>query len=53
MTLVMQDERSKYEKIINILKRINNDSQNDGAKIFNKVTDNKIKALTALNSADD
>jgi mono/diheme cytochrome c family protein len=53
MTLVIRDGSSKYEKIINLLKRINNDSNNDGAVIFNKITDDKIKALTALSSTDD
>jgi mono/diheme cytochrome c family protein len=53
MTLVMRDGRSKYEKVMNLLKRINNDSNNDGAEIFNKVTDDKIKALSALSSTDE
>jgi mono/diheme cytochrome c family protein len=51
--LVIQDGHSKYERVISVLKEINNDSQNDGAEIFNKVTDNKIKALTALSSTDE
>jgi mono/diheme cytochrome c family protein len=52
MALVIQDGNTKYEKVVNVLKQINTDSNNNGAKIFNKVTDNKIKALTALSSTD-
>jgi mono/diheme cytochrome c family protein len=53
MALVIQDGHSKYEKVISALKQINNDSNNNGAEIFNKVTDNKVKALTALSSTDE
>ena len=52
MALVIQDGQTKYYKIISVLKQINNDSNNDGAEIFNKVTDNRVKALTALSSTD-
>jgi len=53
LALVIQDGHKKYDKVINALKQINNDSNNNGAGIFNKVTDNKVKALTALSSTDD
>jgi mono/diheme cytochrome c family protein len=53
MALVIQDGHTKYEKVISVLKQIKNDSNNNGAEIFDKVTDNKIKALTALSSTDE
>jgi mono/diheme cytochrome c family protein len=53
MLLVIQDGHTKYEKVIRVLKQIINDFNNNGAEIFNKVTDNKIKALTALSSTDE
>jgi mono/diheme cytochrome c family protein len=53
MSLAIKDGQVKYEKIITVLKEITNDSNNNGAEIFNKVTDNKIKALTALSSTEE
>jgi mono/diheme cytochrome c family protein len=53
MALVIRDGNEKYDKIISALKQINNDSNDNGAEIFDKVTDNKVKALTALSSTDE
>jgi mono/diheme cytochrome c family protein len=53
MALVIKDGQTKYNKVISALKQITNDSNNNGAEIFNKVTDNKVKALTALTSTDE
>lgn len=53
MALVIRDGQAKYEKVISALKQINNDSNNSGAEIFDKVTNNKVKALTALSSTDE
>ena len=50
MALVIMDGNSKYEKIIGALRQIRNDKDNNGAEIFDKVTDDKVKALTTLNS---
>jgi|YelNatPaOPRAMG01_1025707.scaffolds.fasta_scaffold00906_21 mono/diheme cytochrome c family protein len=53
MVLVYQDGLTKREHILQLLNRISQDSDNYGAKIFKNVTDNKIKALTALGSTDE
>jgi mono/diheme cytochrome c family protein len=53
MLLVIQESHSKYEKIIKTVKQLTSDFNNDGAEIFNKVTDNKIKALTTLISTNE
>ncbi len=52
MVLVAQDGHDKYDKIISVLKQISGDP-GSGADIFNKVADDKIKALTMLTSTDE
>ena len=52
MVLVEQDGQAKYEKIMGVLRQISSDPGN-GADIFNKVTDDKVKALTMLSSTDE
>ncbi|MCL5028796.1 MAG: cytochrome c [Bacteroidetes bacterium] len=52
MVLVEQDSQEKYQKIIDVLKQISSDP-GSGADIFNKVVDDKIKALTMLSSTDE
>lgn len=52
MVLVEQDSQEKYQKIIDVLKQISGDP-GSGADIFNKVVDDKIKALTMLSSTDE
>lgn len=53
MALVIKDGQTKYDKVISALKQITNDSSINGAEIFNRVTDNKVKALTALTSTEE
>ena len=49
----MNDLHSKYQQIKNVLNQITNDSNNNGAAIFDKVTRNKIRALTILSSTNE
>ena len=53
MILVSKDAQPKYQKIMDALKQIGVDNNQNGAAIFDKVTDNKIKALTMLSSTDE
>ncbi len=52
MILAANDNETKYEDILNVLKNIANDSQ-PGAEIFAKVTNNKMKALITLSNSSD
>jgi len=53
MIFIENDGHSKYQDIKNVLSQINSDSNNNGAAIFDKVTRNKIRALTVLSSTDE
>ncbi|HED05336.1 MAG TPA: cytochrome c [Ignavibacteria bacterium] len=49
MILIERGAQSKYHKILSILKSIQNDAVvSEGARIFNSVTKDKIRALTTL-----
>ncbi len=52
MILVEHDGQAKYQKIMNVLKQISSDP-GTGTEIFNKVVDDKVKALTMLSSTDE
>ena len=53
MVLVNRDAGAKYQKIMDALNMINKNSNDNGAAIFNKITSDKIKALTMLSSTDE
>ena len=53
MVLVNNDGQTEVQKVMDALKEISRDAQDNGAVIFNNVTDNKIRALTMLNSTDE
>ncbi len=49
MKLIEMNTQQKYQKILSIMNFIKNDAeQSEGAKIFESVTDNKMRALTTL-----
>ncbi len=52
MVLVEQDGQSRYQKIMEVLKQISSDP-GSGADIFNKIVDDKVKALTMLSASDE
>jgi mono/diheme cytochrome c family protein len=52
MQLVINDNQARYENILSTLNNISKDSQ-PGAQIFNRVTNNKIEALTTLSATND
>lgn len=51
--IIVKESSDKYQKIINVMNSIRNDSNDEGAKIFYDVTKNKIKALTVLSNSSD
>ncbi len=53
MVLVNEDARSKYQKITEALRQISSDANDNGAAVFDMVTDDKLKALTMLSSTDE
>lgn len=53
MIFVEQDGQSRYEQIMSVLNKIKNDSSEDGAAIFKRVTKNEIRALSTLSSTDE
>ncbi len=53
MILVSKDAQPKYQKVMDALKQISGDENENGAAIFNKVTDDKVKALTMLSSTNE
>ncbi len=53
MVLVNKDAQPKYNKVMDAYKQIIGDGSDNGAAIFNRVTDNKIKALTMLSATDE
>ena len=56
MVLVEQDAQPRYQKIINVIKVIDGDAANtnlEGAKIFEKVASDKVRALTVLSGTDE
>ncbi len=56
MVLVEQDAQPRYQKINNVIKVIDGDAAKtnlEGAKIFEKVTKDKVRALTVLSGTDE
>jgi mono/diheme cytochrome c family protein len=53
MIFVEKEGQSKFQNIKNVLNQISLDSNNNGAEIFDKVTKNKIRALTILSSTNE
>ncbi len=51
MVLVEQDGNARYQKIMDVMRQIAGDP-GTGADIFNKVVDDKVRALTMLSSTD-
>lgn len=51
--LVANENDKKLQRIISVLQKINGDKIEKGAEIFIYVANNKIKALTTLNSATE
>jgi mono/diheme cytochrome c family protein len=50
---IIQEHSDKYQKIVNIINAINNDTENNGAVIFKNVVKNKISALAMLSNSND
>jgi mono/diheme cytochrome c family protein len=53
MMLIAKEGHSKYREVKNVLNQIISDSNNNGAVIFDKVTKNKIRALSVLSSTNE
>ncbi len=51
--LIIKENASKYQKIINTINSINNDNNNPGAKLFEDITSNKMRALAILSNSND
>lgn len=51
--IIINESSDRYQKIINVINSIRNDSNDEGARIFYDVTKNKIKALTVLSNSSD
>ncbi len=52
MVLVEQDGQARYQKVMEVMRQIAGDP-GSGAGIFNRVVDNKVRALTMLSSTDE
>jgi hypothetical protein len=48
-----KENDQRAQRIISVLQKINSDKIERGAEIFRNITNNKMKALTALNSSTD
>lgn len=53
MKIMEQGAKPEIQKLENAISQIDKDGTTDGAKIFNKVTDDKLDALTSLNDNTD
>lgn len=53
LVLVNRDAQPRIQKVMDVLKTITADSKDNGATIFNEVTNNKVRALTMLSSTDE
>jgi mono/diheme cytochrome c family protein len=53
MKLIEEETSDEYGKLINIQNSIDRQSGNEGAELFEKVTNDKLKALTVLSRSDD
>jgi len=51
--LVSKESDQRFQKIVAALQIINNDKDEKGAEIFRSVSNNKIQALTTLNSSTE
>jgi mono/diheme cytochrome c family protein len=51
--LIIDENKSTVQNLVQKLSRISEDRAEEGARIFNIVSDNKIKALTTLSSSAD
>ncbi len=53
MIFVNEEGRIRHEKVVDLVNNISKDAQDEGASIFNRVTRNKIRAITALTSTNE
>jgi mono/diheme cytochrome c family protein len=53
MLLMEKEDSTKYDNLVSILNKISKDSNNEGAAIFEKVTDDKLRAITMLSNTDE
>ena len=53
MMFVEKEGHLKYQEVKNVLNQITSDSNNNGAVIFDRVTNNKIRALSVLSSTNE
>ena len=53
MMFVEKEGHLKYQEVKNVLNQITSDSNNNGAIIFDRVTNNKIRALSVLSSTNE
>ena len=51
--IIIKENADRYQKIQNIIKAINDDANDAGAKIFKDITINKMKALAILSNTPD
>jgi mono/diheme cytochrome c family protein len=51
--IIVKENADRYQKIQNTIKAINDDANDEGAKIFRDITKNKMKALAILSNTPD